>query len=111
MRIIVASDNKSTRDAIGMLVRVQPDLELAGEADDLAELLAQIKATESSLVVFDWDTLGHRTDTLMDLARSLEAPWQTFAGAVFEVFQNDWADVHRGARAEAFVSGIRRILS
>ena len=39
MRIIVASDNKSTRDAIAMLVRVQPDLELAGEVDDIADLL------------------------------------------------------------------------
>ncbi len=74
MRIIVASDNKSTRDAIAMLVRVQPDLELAREAGDLAELLAQIKATESPLVVFDWDALGQRIDTLMDLLELFKEP-------------------------------------
>ena len=95
MRIIVASDNKSTRDAIGMLVRVQPDLELAGEADDLAELLAQIKATDSSLVVFDWDTLGHRIDTLMDLPELFQGPPAIVVLSVKE-----------GARAAALSAGI-----
>ena len=66
MHIIVASDNKSTRDAIAMLIRAQPDLELAGEAGDIADLLAKIKATKSPLVVLDWDVLGQRIDTLMD---------------------------------------------
>ena len=74
MRIIVASDNKSTRDAIAMLVRVQPDLELAGEVDDIVDLLAKIKATESPLVVFDWDALGQRIDTLMDLLELVQEP-------------------------------------
>ena len=74
MHIIVASDNKSTRDAIAMLIRAQPDLELAGEAGDIADLLAKIKATESPLVVLDWDVLGQRIDTLMDLLQLFDQP-------------------------------------
>jgi DNA-binding NarL/FixJ family response regulator len=95
MRIIVASDNKSTRDAIAMLVRVQPDLELAGEAGDIAELLAQIKATESPLVVFDWDALGQRIDTLMDLLELFHEPPAIVA-----------LSVNEGARADALSAGI-----
>ena len=95
MRIIVASDNKSTRDAIAMLVRAQPDLDLAGEAGDIADLLAQIKATESPLVVFDWDALGQRVDTLMDLLELFdEAP------AIVAL------SVHEDARTDALTAGI-----
>ena len=95
MRIIVASDNKSTRDAIAMLVRVQPDLELAGEAGDLADLLVQVKATESPLVVFDWDALGERIDTLMDLLELFEEP-----PAIVALSVND------DARGDALLAGI-----
>ncbi len=49
------------------------------------------------------DGLRRAADTLMDLARSLEAPWHTFAEAVFDVFQNDWVVIHRTARTEALV--------
>ncbi len=89
MRIIVASDNKSTRDAIAMLIRVQPDLELAGEVDDIAELSAKIKATELPLVVLDWDTLGHRIDTLMDLLQLLGERPSIVALSVREEAQAD----------------------
>jgi len=95
MQIIVASDNKSTRDAIAMLVRVQPDLELAGEVDDIADLLAKIKATESPLVVLDWDALGQRIDTLMDLLQPFEERPVIVALSVRE-----------DARADAVAAGI-----
>jgi DNA-binding NarL/FixJ family response regulator len=99
MQIIVASDNKSTCDAIAMLVRVQPDLELAGKVDDIAELLAKIKATQAPLVVFDWDALGERIDTLMDLLQLFEEPPVIVALGVRE-----------GARADAAAAGIPRFV-
>jgi two-component system response regulator DesR len=89
MRIIVASDNKSTRDAIAMLVRVQPDLELAGEADDITDLLCKIKAAESPLVVLDWDALGQRIDTLMDLLQLFDQPPAIVALSVREDARHD----------------------
>ena len=92
MRIIVASENKSTRDAIAMLVRVQPDLELVGEADDIADLSVQIAATESPLVVLDWDTLAQQIDTLL---QRLEAPPAIVALSVCE-----------DARADTLAAGI-----
>ena len=38
---------------------------------------------------------------LNDLEKSLAAPWKTFADAVFKLFQQDWAIVHRSVRSEA----------
>lgn len=52
------------------------------------------------------DGLRRAADALTDLARSLETPWDAFAGVVFDLFQKDWADVHRVARTEAFVEGL-----
>jgi DNA-binding NarL/FixJ family response regulator len=77
------------------LVRVQPDLELVGEADDIADLLAKIKATYSPLVVFDWDALGQRINTLMDLLQLFEDPPAIVALSVRE-----------DARADALAAGI-----
>ncbi len=49
------------------------------------------------------DGLRRAADMLIELARSLEAPWQTFAGAIFDLFEKDWASLrHRVARSEAF---------
>ena len=95
MQIIVASDNKSTRDAIAMLVRVQPDLELAGEVDDIADPLATTKATQSPVVVLDWDALGEPTETLMDSLQLFEEPRTIVALSVRE-----------DARADAVSAGI-----
>ena len=38
---------------------------------------------------------------LKELEKSLAVPWQTFATAVFKLFQKDWAVVHRSVRSEA----------
>ena len=113
MQIIVASDNKSTREAIAMLLRVQPDLELAGEADDIAELLAKIKATQSPLVVLDWDALGRRIDTLMDLLQLFEKPPSIVALSVREDVRHDAlaagisSFAHKGEPPERLLATIR----
>jgi len=48
------------------------------------------------------DGLRRAAAKLEELARSLEAPWQVLAQAVFEVFRKDWIDIHQGLRTEAF---------
>ena len=74
MRIILADHEPSSRSALGMLVAAQPDLELAGEAADLAELLTQIKAHDPDLIVLDWDVLGQRIEMLLDLLELFDGP-------------------------------------
>ena len=97
MRIIVASDNKSTRDAIGMLIRVQSDLELVGEVEDIAELLSKIKSTGAPLVVLDWEVLGQRIDMLLDLLELFDDPPAIVALSVHEQARADAAGVARFA--------------
>ena len=53
MRILVASEESSTRAAIGMLIAAQVDLEHAGEVADIADLLPSVKSERPDLVVLD----------------------------------------------------------
>ena len=89
MQVIIASDNQSTRGAIAMLVRVQPDLELVGEVDDLADLLVKIKAAQTPLVLLDWDAFGHPMETLAVMQQHLGELPSIIALSVREEMRTD----------------------
>ena len=74
MRIVIADQEPSARFALGMLIRSQPDMEVVGEASDLLELLCQIKANAPDLVILDWDVLGQRIDSLLNLLSLFDSP-------------------------------------
>ena len=74
LRILVADRQRSARSALGMLLAAQPDLEFAGSAADMVELLSQIKANEPDLVVLDWDVIGQRIEILLDLLELFDKP-------------------------------------
>ena len=94
MRIVIASEERSTRAAIGMLIAAQPDFELAGEVADIADLLLIVKRERPDLVVFDWDVLGKRIDTLQALLELFDQPPLIIA-----------LSVHEDSRSAAFGSG------
>jgi DNA-binding NarL/FixJ family response regulator len=84
MRIVVASEERSTRSAIGMLIGAQSDMELAGDVADIADLLANIKAERPELIVLDWDMLGPRIETLLNLLELFDDPPGIVALSVHE---------------------------
>lgn len=95
MRIVIASEERSTRSAIGMLIAAQPDFELAGQVADIADLLFTVKSQRPDLVVLDWDVLGKRIDTLQTLLELFDEPPLIIA-----------LSVHEEARSAAFDSGV-----
>ena len=95
MRIVIASEESSTRAAIGMLIAAQPDFELSGEVADIADLLLSVKRERPDLVVLDWDVLGKRIDTLQALLELFDEPPLIVA-----------LSVHEGARTAALDSGV-----
>ena len=95
MRIVVASEDRSAGAAIGMLIGAQSDLELAGDVSEIGELLVNIKAQRPDLVVLDWEMLGQRIDTLLDLLELFDEPPMIVA-----------LSVHEDLRDAALASGI-----
>ena len=53
IRVVVAEDNALLREGIAKLIASQPDLELAGVAEDLPSLLAAVDADSPDVVVTD----------------------------------------------------------
>ncbi len=95
MRIVVASEESSTRAAIGMLIAAQPDLELAAEVADIADLVVSVKSEQPDLIVLDWDVLGKRIETLQTLLELFDEPPLIVA-----------LSVHEQDRSAAFDSGV-----
>ena len=84
MRIVVASEDRSASAAIGMLVDAQPDLKLVGNVSDIADLLVKVKVERPQLVVLDWEMLGQRIKTLVDLLELFDEPPSIVALSVHE---------------------------
>lgn len=53
LRVVLAEDNALLRDGIARLVRSQPDLELAGIAGDLSQLIDLVDREQPDVVVTD----------------------------------------------------------
>jgi DNA-binding NarL/FixJ family response regulator len=95
MRILVASEESSTRAAIGMLIEAQHDFELVGGVADITDLLYSVKSQRPNLVVLDWDVLGKRIDTLQALLELFDEPPLIIA-----------LSVHEDARSAALDAGV-----
>jgi DNA-binding NarL/FixJ family response regulator len=95
MQIVVASADPATRNAIGMLIDAQSDLEIAGQVADIADLLLRVKRAQPDLILLDWDVLGTRIDTLQELLGLFQKPPAIVA-----------LSVHEQARNTAFDSGV-----
>jgi DNA-binding NarL/FixJ family response regulator len=78
-----------------MLIDAQPDLQLAAQVSDIADLLLQVKQLQPELIVLDWETIGTRIDTLQQLLELFEEPPLIVA-----------LSVHQQARNAAFDSGV-----
>ena len=74
MRVVIASEDRSTRKAIEILLNTQPDIESVETVADITDLLVSIKNSEPNLVVFDWDELGNNIGSLLELLELFERP-------------------------------------
>jgi DNA-binding NarL/FixJ family response regulator len=61
MRVILADDDRNVRSALRLLLERELELEVAGEAADGKDLLAEVKSAEPDLVLFDWELPGLKT--------------------------------------------------
>ena len=84
MRIIVASRDRSSNKAIGMLIDAQPDLELVGTAQDILDVLDEAKSNCPDLVVVDWEMLGRQLDAVPDFIELLDLPLRIVVMSVNE---------------------------
>lgn len=71
MRILLADDEAKVLSALRLLLEQQPDLAVAGEALDSADLLAQVTGGRPDLILLDWELPGMRPKDLICALRDL----------------------------------------
>jgi DNA-binding NarL/FixJ family response regulator len=68
-KVLIVDDHPVVREGLAMLIARQPDLEVCGEAADVAEAVRQAAATNPDVAVVD---IGLQTGNGLDLIRRLK---------------------------------------
>jgi len=93
MRILLADTRTNVRFALRALLRHRVGSEVAGEAANAEELLAEVRRLKPGLLLLDWDLPGLNTDLLPNLRRICPALYVIVLG------------VRAEARASALMAG------
>jgi NarL family two-component system response regulator LiaR len=69
MNILLADDQSRVRFALRILLELQPDWKVTGEAGDINELLSQAEQQQPDLVLLDGDLPGLDTSNCLAILR------------------------------------------
>jgi DNA-binding NarL/FixJ family response regulator len=97
LRIFIVDDHPLVREWLGSLLRMQPDLEICGEADDAALALAAMKAAPPDIAVVD---LSLKRGSGLDLIKDLRSHLPQIPVLVLSMHE-EISDVERALRAGA----------
>ena len=73
-RILIAGDSPIFRDGLKRLLETEPDLQVVGEAGDVASMLQIVRQLKPDLMLFDLAMRGAGMDTLKALAVTSKLP-------------------------------------
>lgn len=73
MRILLADDQREVRSGLKILLEQEPDLDIAGEAEGISELLLQTQRTQPDIVLVDWELSNFRIADVVPVLRALRS--------------------------------------
>ncbi len=85
-RVLIVDDHPAVREALAIRITAQPDLEVCGEAADVAEALRLATATEPNVAVID---IGLKAGDGIDLIKRLKARDDQFRAIVWSMYSED----------------------
>ncbi len=101
-KVLIVDDHPTVREGLASRISRQADLEVCGEAADIAEALHLVETTRPDVVVVD---ISLKTGNGIDLIKRIKAPRPVDSNAgVFDVFRF----VVRGASPPGRRSGIHQ---
>jgi len=117
-RIFVVDDHPMIREGLGAQIANEANMELCGEAEDVAEALARIGETEPDLVIVD---ISLKSGNGIDLVKRLKAKDTTLVVLVWSMYpENLYAEralragargyVNKGQSADQIMEAIRTVL-
>lgn len=117
-RVLIVDDHPVVRDGLKLQIELQDDMAACGEAEDVADALAQIESTRPDVVVVD---LALRTGHGLDLIKRIHSQNQRLRILAWSMHP-EWlyaeralsagamGYVHKGRRTREIVEAIRTVL-
>ncbi len=118
-RILIVDDHPVVRAGLRAQLATEPDLEICGEAEDVAGALAQVEATQPDVAVID---ISLKSGNGLDLIKRLRAHRQTVRVLVWSMYPEAlYAEralragaqgyLHKGQAADEVLKALRAVLA
>jgi DNA-binding NarL/FixJ family response regulator len=85
-KVLIVDDHPAVREALRIRIAMQPDLELCGEAADVAEAVRLVEETAPDVAVID---IGLKTGSGIDLIKRLKAHHAPLRMVVWSMYGED----------------------
>ena len=118
VKIVIVDDHPIVREGLAARIMRQPDLEVCGEAEDVADALELIKTIQPDLVIVD---LSLKSGQGIDLIKKVKARWEHTKMLVSSMYDESlYAEralragamgyINKQEMSEKIIDGIRQVL-
>jgi DNA-binding NarL/FixJ family response regulator len=118
-RVLIVDDHPVVREGLSVQILAEPDLEICGEAEDLAGALALVKSARPDVVLID---LSLKTGSGLDLIKRIKAHDGSVRILVWSMYPESlYAEralragalgyVHKGRATREIIQAIRSVLA
>lgn len=118
-KVLIVDDHPVAREGLSLHIELQPDLEVCGEADDMASALTLVETAHPDLAVID---LSLKSGNGIDLVKRLKSRQPTLAMLVWSMHDDPlYAEraltagalgyVHKGHATREIIDAIRSVLA
>lgn len=105
VRILIVDDHPVVREGLALQIATQPDLEVCGEAEDLAGALALVESTRPDVAIID---ISLKQGNGFDLIRRLRARYDSMPLLVWSMYpENLYAERALRAGAQGYLNKAR----
>ena len=101
-RVLIVDDHPVVREGLALRISRQPDLQVCGEAADIAEAMRAVEATNPDVAIVD---IALRTGNGIDLIKRLKTRHESVRILVWSMY-NESLYAERAMRAGAIVAGL-----
>lgn len=102
VRVFIADDHDQVRWALHLLFKLEPGVDIVGEAKRSEELLALVATSQPDVLLLDWELPGSSGPLLLKLVRSIDRDIPLEIVVLSGKFEAQQAALQAGA--DAFVS-------
>lgn len=118
-RIFVVDDHPVVREGLAAQIGLQPNLEVCGEAEDLAEALDQIESSRPDVAIID---ISLKSGNGIDLVKRIRARNQTVRILVWSMYSEDlYAEralragaqgyIHKGQSTREIITALQTVIA